>query len=315
MTRSTPPPPLAGPRNPRMRISWSWFACCCLVATGPCLGADAGTATLLDGKPKLLRGTGWLNLVEGVRIKEGDVIDVPEKGQFQLEFAAGGALSLIGPGALYVAAATSGDPKQRASQELWLSRGWLKFDTKAPGTRLRIRSGPTTVTASDGAAVMRVAGDVIELFVETGSARVADGAAGEVKAGSFASRSAGKSFAYAERAPSTFVAALPRDFMDPLPLRAPRFATAREPVPDREATYAEVQSWLTGPYRAAFLKRFEPKLADPGFRAAAEANSKATPEWSVTAQPKAEVPAAAPPKEEKKEPEKTWHWPWERSSK
>ena len=97
-------------------------------------------------------------------------------------------------------------------------------------------------------------------------ARVAEGAAGEVKGGGFASRSAGKPFAYAERAPSAFVAALPRDFMDPLPLRAARFATAREPVPDREATYSEVQAWLSGPYRIAFVKRFEPKLADPNFR-------------------------------------------------
>ena len=298
-----------------MKINWLWFACCCFVAAGPCLAADVGTVTLLDGKPRLLRGTAWLSLVEGVRIREGDVVDVPEKAQFQIELTDGGALGLIGPGALYVAAATPGDPRQRASDEFWLTRGWLKFDTKAPGTRLRIRSSPGTITASDGAAVMRIAGDVIEVFVETGSARVAEGASGEVKAGGFASRSAGKPFTYAERAPSTFVAALPRDFMDPLPLRVARFATAREPVPDREATYPEVQAWLTGPYRAAFVKRFEPKLADPSFRAAAEANSKVTPEWTAVAPPKAPEPPPKEEKQEKKEPEKTWHWPWERSTK
>jgi hypothetical protein len=291
-----------------MKINWLWFACCCFAAAGPCLAADVGTVTLLDGKPRLLRGTAWFGLVEGVRIKEGDVLDVPEKAQFQLEMAEGGALGVIGPGALYVAAATPGESKQRATDEFWLARGWLKFDTKAPGARLRIRSGPGSIAASDGAAVMRVAGDVIDVFVETGSVRVAEGAAGEVKAGGFASRGAGKPFTYAERAPSTFVSVLPRDFMDPLPLRAARFATAREPAPDREATYPEVQGWLSGPYRAAFVKRFEPKLADPNFRAAAEANSKAIPEMTAVAPPK----AAEPPKEEKKEPEKTWHWPWER---
>ena len=291
-----------------MKLNWLWFACCSFVAAGPCLAADVGTVTLLDGKPRLLRGTGWLGLVEGVRIRDGDVIDVPEKAQFQLELTDGGALGLIGPGALYVAASTPGDAKQRASDEFWLTRGWLKFDTKAPGTRLRIRSGPGAVSASDGAAVMRVAGDVIEVFVETGSARVAEGASGEVKAGGFASRSAGKPFVYAERSPSAFVGALPRDFMDPLPLRALRFANAREPVPDRDATYAEVQAWLSGPYRTAFVKRFEPKLADPNFGAAAEASSKATPERPAVAPPK----APEPPKEEKKEPEKTWRWPWER---
>jgi hypothetical protein len=67
------------------------------------------------------------------------------------------------------------------------------------------------------------------------------------------------------------------------------------------------------------MKRFEPKLADPAFRTAAEANSKVVPEWNaVVAKPKAE-PAPPPPqeketekeKEKPKQPERTWHWPWE----
>jgi hypothetical protein len=62
----------------------------------------------------------------------------------------------------------------------------------------------------------------------------------------------------------------------------------------------------------AFTKRFEPKLADPAFKAAAEANSTATPEWTAVAKPPPKPPE--PPKEEKKaEPERTWHWPWERA--
>ena len=81
-----------------------------------------------------------------------------------------------------------------------------------------------------------------------------------------------------------------------------------------------MQSWLTGPYRVSFMKRFEPKLADPAFKAAAEANSKATPEWVTVAQrraPPPPPPAAKvdPPKEEKKaEPERTWRWPWEKAA-
>ena len=69
---------------------------------------------------------------------------------------------------------------------------------------------------------------------------------------------------------------LPRDFMDPLPKRASEVRlSARRSRPDRDATFAEAQPWLSGPYRAAFMKRFEPKLADPAFRTAAEANAKA----------------------------------------
>jgi hypothetical protein len=171
---------------------------------------------------------------------------------------------------------------------------------------------------------------MLDVFVETGTAKIvepgkADSTGADVRSGAFASRSAGKAVVTAERAPSAFVSALPRDFMDALPLRAARFANAREAALDRDATYPEVQSWFTSPYRVAFMKRFEPKLAaDPAFKAAAEANAKATPEWNVAKQapvpPPAPAPAAAakvePPKEEKKaaEPDRTWRWPWERAS-
>ena len=309
-----------------MKMRWFLFWCCSLLAVMPCFGADVGTVTLLDGKPRLLRGTAWFTLVEGVRIRDSDVIDVPEKAQLQLELTDGGALSLIGPGALYSVSATPGDAKARPLAEFWVTKGWLKLDTKPTATRLRTRTGMGSVLTTDAAAVIRLTSDTLDVFVETGSAKViepgkSDSAGVEVRGGAFVSRAAGKPFIPAERAPSTFVGALPRDFMDALPLRASRFATSREPVPEREASYAEVQSWLTGPYRVAFMKRFEPKLADPAFKAAAEANSKATPEWATVAKP-APGPAAAvvpakvePPKEEKKaEPERTWRWPWEKAA-
>jgi hypothetical protein len=292
------------------------------MAAMPCLGADIGIVTLLDGKPRLLRGTAWFTLVEGVRIRDSDVIDVPEKGQMQLEMMDGGVLSLIGPGALYSVSMTAGDAKQRAAAEFWLSKGWLKLDTKPTTTRLRIRSGLGSVLTADAAAVIRLTGDTLDVFVETGIAKVvepgkSDTAGSDVKGGAFASRGAGKAVTTAERAPATFVAALPRDFMDALPLRASRFANPREPVQDHEATYPEVQAWLSGPYRVSFMKRFEPKLADPTFKAAVDANSKATPEWVTAAKPAPPPPPLTkvePPKEEKKaEPERTWRWPWEKA--
>jgi hypothetical protein len=308
-----------------MKITWLWFGCTWLVAglaaAMPCVAADMGIVTLLDGKPRLLRGTAWYTLVEGVRIRDTDVIDVPEKGQLQLEMTDGGVLSVIGPGALYSAAQTAGDAKLRPLAEFWLTKGWLKLDTKATATRLRIRSGLGSIFTADGAAVIRLTGDALDVFVETGSVKVVepgktDNAGVDVKGGGFASRGVGKAVTSAQRAPAAFVTALPRDFMDALPLRAARFATPREPVLEREATYADVQSWLSGPYRVSFMKRFEPKLADPAFKAAAEANSKATPEWATVAQPPPPPPPAKvePPKEEKKaEPDRGWHWPWEKS--
>jgi hypothetical protein len=189
-----------------------------------------------------------------------------------------------------------------------------------------VRTGLGTVAASDATAVVHGSGEAFEAFVETGTVRLSEvgklveGASGDIKGGGFASRAAGKALTSERRPPAQFVAALPRDFMDPLPLRAARFASARvEPIADREATFAEAQPWLAGPYRTSFLKRFQPRLDDPAFRDAMATSGKAPPEWNAAAAvapTKAEAPASAPvPPAAKAEPERTFRWPWEKSSK
>ncbi len=299
-----------------MKRSLTWLAGFLFLIAVPCFGAETGAVTLLFGQPKLLRGTTWFNLKEGVRLRDGDVVDLPASGQLQLEFTDGGAVSVIGPGALYIIAASPRDAKQPGSTEFQLTRGWLKFVTKPPGPRLRVRTPLGTIATSDATAVVH-AGDGFEAFVETGAARLSDVGkieltGGEIKAGGFASRSPGKALTTEKRPPATFVAALPRDFMDPLPVRAARFASTKvDPVADHEATFAEAQPWLTGPYRASFLKRFQARLDDPAFRDAMASSGKAPPEWSAaTAPPKVEAPP--PPPAAKAEPERKFRWPWEK---
>ena len=298
-----------------MKRSLTWLAGFLFLIAVPCFGAETATVTLLFGQPKLLRGTTWFNLKEGVRLRDGDVIDLPASGQLQLEFTDTGAVSVIGPGALYIIAASARDAKQAGSAEFQLTRGWLKFDTKPPGPRLRVRTALGTIAASDAAAVVH-AGDGFEAFVETGTAKLSDVGkleltGGEIKAGGFASRSAGKPLSAERRPPAAFVGALPRDFMDPVPGRADRFSARVEPVADHESTFAEAQPWLNGPYRASFLKRFQARLDDPAFRDAMATSGKAPPEWSAAAPPpKVETPPPAPAA--KVEPERKFRWPWEK---
>src|SRR5947207_14810595 len=105
---------------------------------------------------------------------------------------------------------------------------------------------------------------------------------------------------------------MPRDFMDPLPERADRSASAHvEPFADQDSTSAAAHPWLTGAYRASFLERFQARLDDPAFRDAIATSGKAPPEWSaVTAPPKVETPP--PPPAAKAEPERKFRWPWEK---
>src|SRR5689334_21502568 len=135
-----------------MKRSLIRLACALFLIAVPCYGAETSTVTLLFGQPKLLRGTTWYTMKEGVRLRDADVIDLPASGQLQLEFTDGGAVSIIGPGALYIAAASAHDTKQPGSVELLLTRGWLKFATKPPAPRLRVRTGLGTIAASDAAA-------------------------------------------------------------------------------------------------------------------------------------------------------------------
>src|SRR5436190_15053950 len=170
----------------------SWFCHGCLIFffAAPCIAGELGLVTLIDGKPKILRGTAWFSLSEGVRIRDGDALDVPDKAQLQLELTDGGAISVVGPGALYVASFALRDARQAALAELFLTRGWLKLDAKPPGARVRIRTPVGMVTASDAAAVVHVSADATEVFVETGAVKIgevgkADASANEAKAGSY----------------------------------------------------------------------------------------------------------------------------------
>jgi hypothetical protein len=89
---------------------------------------------------------------------------------------------------------------------------------------------------------------------------------------------------------------------------------------DRPITYAEAEPWLTGPYRRLFIKRLQPRLADPEFRSAAMAKPQAYPEWQASLAPPPPEPApkdkiepAKPTAEAPKEPEKPksiFKWPF-----
>ena len=74
---------------------WLLLACLVFLVAVPCMGAEIGMITLVDGKPKVLRGTAWFGLSEGVRIRDGDTIDVPDKSQFQLELIGRHGVSIV----------------------------------------------------------------------------------------------------------------------------------------------------------------------------------------------------------------------------
>ena len=322
-------------QRPSMKTTWL-SGCCFFLASALCYGADVGVVTILDGNVRLLRGVSWYKLVEGARVQDGDVIDAADRAQIQIELAAGPSVNFAGPAQVLAVSAGSREGKQPAPAEMYLTRGWLKLAVKAPGVALRVRSPAGTIVASDAVTVMHAEAEVLEAFVERGSAKLiepgkggTDGTAYEVKGGDFAIRANDRPFATAGAAPQKFVAAMPRHFRDPLPARAAQYQVTRvQLVADRPISYAEAEPWLTGPYRRIFLKRLQPRLGDPEFRGPAMAKLQAYPEWQAALAPaegqakdkdkekekekdeeKEKSKAEAPPKAAEKT-ESTWSWPF-----
>jgi hypothetical protein len=269
------------------------------VAVAPASAADAGIYTIVDGDARVLRGTKWFRLADGARMQDGDVIDVGERAQLQLEWTDGATLNLHGPGLAHAGALVAGDRKASPVAEMHVLRGWLKASAK-PSRPLRLRL--PAMTAQIGDAVIVVHGDagLGELFVESGTAKVSiaargkDGPPRDVKVDEYVVRTGDRALVAANRPPAAFLAAMPREFRDALPSLAHQF---QQPPPalaeGRDITLAEAEPWLSGPGRRIFVKRFTPRLADAEFRAGVAARPAAYPEWDRMLNPEKYRPRQA----------------------
>jgi hypothetical protein len=268
----------------------------------PAHAADAGTVTIVEGTARVLRDTTWYKLVPGARIREGDIVEAAGTAQVQAELYAGGTFNLGGPAAVYAAALPFAGDKPSGVLEFALAAGWLKLVANAPAG-IRVQSGPAALVVADAIVVLRAQRDAVELFVESGAAKIletgaaAKGAAPvEARAGEYWAQAGDRPLRSERRAPPSFVAAMPRHLLDPLPVLAPRFKAAKLQLDaEQPISYAEAEPWLAGPYRKAFLKRFAPRLRDREFRAAVEAHIARYPEWDPILHPEKyqpKVPAA-----------------------
>ena len=285
-----------------MKIYRLCFGFCLLVLALPAVAADVGVVTIAEGAARVLRGAVWYMLAAGAPFQDGDVIDAGDRAQVQVELASGGTLNVVGPAALFAVLTSLRNDKQEAPMEFALDKGWLKLVSPA-GAGVRVRTPSAMVAVADATIVTRQDGKLFELFVKSGSARIAettragrDGAVHDAKAGEYWSREADKPFVTEKRAPAKFVAAMPRHLMDRLANLAARFKGKRTTLAvDHEITLAEADPWLTGPYRRTFARRLGGRLADPAFRKAVEANIAAYPDFDRILHPEKYPPPEAGP--------------------
>lgn len=242
--------------------------------------AEIGAVTLLEGSGRLLRGATWYKLVTGARVEESDIVEVAEKTQAQIEFKASSVVNVYGAATVYLA-----PPKAKTGPVMLIvPGGWLKTVAKAPG--VQVRTPLLELTAAEAIVVMHVTKAAVDLFIESGDGRVvevaasgADGPPHDAKRGEYVARSASGAITTVARAPKAFVDAMPRAYIDPLPVLAARLKAPPTLAVDHEITYAEAEPWLSGRDRAVFERRFTSRLRDPAFRSAVMPIAARYPSW------------------------------------
>ena len=261
------------------------------------VGQEIGTVTFAESALRVIRGATVYAGAEGVRLRQGDILENGEGGFTQLELS-GGTIAVLGPSSRLFLFRHGG------GAEMVLLRGWLKGEGATNSGVYRYGSPVLGVSTKDGTVVLRAGENLTEIFVESGSATVSEinsegnwGPAVSAKTGQFCSRQAGKSVTVSPRPTATFVDAVPPAFRDTLPSRLARFSD-KKPVElrrDHEASFAEIEAWLTigRTWRRGFVERFQSRLKDSAFREAVEKHLGELPEWDPVLHPEKYAPKDA----------------------
>ena len=148
-----------------------------MIACGVALAAEPPAAiTLLEGQAALLRGTVRYALAEGVRLQNGDIVELGDKGTAQIEFADGCILSLGPKARFYIGGLTSrGAAKGGGISDFYLMQGWSKLASGKSAAPLRITTPVFGLGTADATAVIQLADGEGAMFVETGEVRLTEG--------------------------------------------------------------------------------------------------------------------------------------------
>ena len=230
-----------------------------------CAAAPAiGVFTIVEGEAMVIRDTVRFAVAEGLQFQPDDIVHTADNAQFvRMEFAQGGVVDL-GPGTRVLLKPRFTPPADRPAQAYML-QGWAKI-TAAAAQKMNFSSARIDVTELAGVGVARVSDDLSFLFVESGSAKVAErGAQPRVHAvagGEAYERRASDSGAVVSRPAADIVKAMPRAFADTLPLRAKRFQDSPvAPASAVEIVYEDVAMWINAEraLRPAFVQRWNAK--------------------------------------------------------
>jgi hypothetical protein len=268
---------------PRSRAAPPFPACWLVAAVlwtaaSPAL-AQRAVLSHAEQPAKLIRKTTVYDAPAGTSLQPGDIVESGARG-VQVEWA-NGALMALGPGSSMQLDSATGTPAVN------LLRGWMKLSASRPApTQLVATAGPLDMRVGDGSAIVHLAADQTELFVERGALAVVDrdkgGAPVSVTREQHALRRGALPLQLTPRPPQPFIAAMPRTFFDPLVAIAGRARPAKA-APLREVGAQDLADWRDVPptLHKRLVAQFAARLADPVFAKDAETLLGANPQWRM----------------------------------
>lgn len=238
--------------------------------------------TILDGEATVLRDSHKLALGEGVALQADDIVELgPQARLLRLEFPDGLSLDLGPGGRALLAPKLAGE---RARARLYLLTGWAKLSAPK-GVAAALLSPALDLDTRGGTVVLALTPQGSQVFAEDGELQLRrPGAAAQtLKSGELLSLPAdGAKPVLSAGPPPSFGQAMPRAFMDSLPMRAALFQ-GKEVAPKRigAIAYADAQPWIDAEpaLRRAYLPRWRGLARDAEFRRGLVAGLKAHPEW------------------------------------
>jgi hypothetical protein len=274
-----------------------FLLCAALFAAGGAMAADvAGTITILDGDALITRAAGRWRAAEGVRLQQGDILEMGDGAFAQVELVEQTVLA-VGPNARVM---IGGPVRLKAERTLYALGGWFKLTNARKDGNARafeFRSPLLEIGLLPGVVVMQLKPNEATLFAERGDLKLverpANAAIGLRQGQSYRRQPGTTRGTVGGSPPPQFLAELPRPFRDSLPLRGDKYKDREvQPKAAPDFAYADVEPWLKSelPFRRQFIERWRAKAREPAFRSALIANLSSHPEWDPVLFPEKYLP-------------------------
>jgi hypothetical protein len=218
---STPPSNISGPFRIKHLRNIALGVLAVLLVPQSGVAAVVGVVTVSDGENHFIREGGYYDVVKGVDIEEGDIIQTAANGAVQVEMDDGSLLDIGESSEFYIDEYVLADDASVETATVSLVKGWLRFVTsKLRRTgRYEINMPVATIGIRGTEGILSTDAQTSSILLNEGNVEVFElnesgelGTARKVSAGEFVQREKGKRLERRRGAPERFAKRMPKRF-------------------------------------------------------------------------------------------------------